>query len=83
MSAGPDPFNALGIAHSNRFRRVSNRYPHQVALAYGLDIARATGDSDEVVAATVAAWEAATGQPVRDWVAFGAAEREDDGWDEG
>ena len=45
------------IAHSLRFRQVSNRYPRRVAEAYGGDIARAAADSDEQVAATVAAWE--------------------------
>jgi hypothetical protein len=43
--------------HSERFRKVSNRYPNVVARAYGRDLERAAGDSDEQVAATVAAWE--------------------------
>ena len=46
--------------HSVRFRKVSNGYPHQVALAYDHDLYRAAADSDEQVAATVAAWSRRT-----------------------
>ena len=45
------------VRHSERFRKVSTRYPHEVARAYDHDIERAAADSDEQVAATVAAWE--------------------------
>ena len=55
------PGNGLRRRHSERFRKVSNRYPHQVAKAYARDIARAAADSDEQVAATVRAWEIAQG----------------------
>jgi hypothetical protein len=61
--------------HSERFRRVSNLYPRRVAEAYDLDLARAAADTDEQVAAKVAAWERARGLEPRDWVAIGAAER--------
>ena len=70
-----DP-DALRALHSLRFRRVSNRYPRRVAEAYDRDLARAAGDSDEQVAATVAEWERAQGLPVRDWIASG---RDDEG----
>ena len=67
-----------GVRHSLRFRRVSNRYPNMVAQAYDRDLAAAAAASDEEVAARVRAWEVANGWPVRDWVAIGAAERDDD-----
>jgi hypothetical protein len=60
--------------HSDRFRRVSNRYPRRVAEAYGGDLRRAAGDTDEQVAATVAEWERANGLEVADWPAIGRAE---------
>jgi len=60
--------------HSLRFRRVSNRYPRRVAEAFERDLDRALADSDEQVAATVAAWERGQGLTVRDWVAVGVAE---------
>jgi hypothetical protein len=66
----PPPFD-LGWMHSMRFRKVSNLYPRMVAFAYDRDIARAFMDSDEQVAATVAAWERAQGWEPRDWVAIG------------
>lgn len=62
------------VAHSNRFRRVSNLYPRAVAEAYGRDLTRAMADSDDVVAANVAAWERANAIPERDWYAMGASE---------
>lgn len=62
------------VAHSVRFRKVSNRYPARVAEAYGGDIAHAAAEDDEQVAATVAAWEQAQGAVVRDWTAQGASE---------
>ena len=49
--------------------------PRRVAEAYGGDFERAAADSDEAVAATVAAWERASGEPALDWPAIGAAER--------
>ena len=64
--------------HSERFRKVSNRYPRRVAEAYGNDLRRALLDSDEQVAATVAAWERSQGLEVTDWTALGAQEREGD-----
>ena len=54
------------IEHSKRFRTVSNRYPQRVAEAYGGDLRRAMQDSDERVAAAVAAWERERSLPVRD-----------------
>jgi hypothetical protein len=67
--------NDPAVAHSMRFRQVSNRYPHQVAMAYGGDLARAANDSDDLVAETVAGWELDHDPPVMDWPAIGAAER--------
>jgi hypothetical protein len=61
----------LAIQHSLRFRRVSTRYPRRVAEAYEGDLSRAAGDSDEQVAATVAAWEKANRRAVRDWTGIG------------
>jgi hypothetical protein len=49
--------------HAERFRKVSNRYPRRVAEAYERDLERAAADSDEQVAATVAAWEESQGLP--------------------
>ena len=57
------------------FSMVSYRYSSRVAEAYGGDFARAMADSDEAVAATVAAWDEFKGLPVRDWRAIGADER--------
>jgi hypothetical protein len=62
--------------HSQRFRKVSTRYPRRVAEAYEGDLSRAMADSDEEVAATVAAWEKRKGLAPRDWSAIGAAEKE-------
>jgi len=45
----------LGLAHSERFRKISTRYPRRVAEAYDGDLQRAAEDSDEEVAATVSA----------------------------
>jgi hypothetical protein len=47
--------------HATRFRKVSNRYPRRVAEAYDGDLVRAAAESDEQVAASVAAWERARG----------------------
>ncbi len=62
------------VQHSNRFRHVSNRYPYMVAMAYDRDLAAAAADSDEEVAARVAAYERAQGLKPRDWYAIGAEE---------
>jgi hypothetical protein len=61
--------------HGERFRNVSTRYPHRVAEAYGRDLDRAMADSDEQVAARVAAWEKEQGLDPLDWQAIGAEER--------
>jgi hypothetical protein len=63
------------VAHNERFRQVADRYPRRVAQACGGDFERAAADSDEAVAATVAAWERDNGLPMRDWPAIGAEER--------
>jgi nucleoside-diphosphate-sugar epimerase len=63
------------VAHNRRFRQVADRYPRRVVEAYGGDFERAAADSDDTVAATVAAWERARGGPALDWPAIGAAER--------
>jgi hypothetical protein len=64
------------LAHSERFRKVSTRYPRRVAEAYGGDLKRAMVDTDEQVAATVVAWETRQGVHPVDWPAVGAAERD-------
>jgi len=69
----------LAGRYSDRFRRVSNRYPRRVAEAYAGDLDRALVDSDEQVAATVAAWERDQGLDPRDWPAYGRWEREEEG----
>ncbi len=63
----------VAVAHSMRFRKVSNRYPRRVAEAYEGDLAAAFRASEEV-AATVAAWEATNALSVRDWRSIGMAE---------
>jgi len=65
------------VRHLERFRRVSNSYPHRVAEAYEGDLARAATESDERVAATVASWEQAQGIGPGDWQAIGAEERDE------
>lgn len=67
-----------GVRHSLRFRQVSTLYPHLVALAYDRDLARAAADSDEQIAARVAAWEREQGVEPRDWRAIGAEERDEE-----
>jgi hypothetical protein len=62
-------------AYSERFRKVSTRYPRRVAEAYAGHLHAAMDDTDEDVAATVARWEEAEGLEVRDWHAIGAQER--------
>jgi hypothetical protein len=71
-------FQLLARRHSERFRKVSNRYPLRVAEAYKGDLSRALSDSDDQVAATVAAWERRQGLEVTDWEALGAQERKGD-----
>jgi hypothetical protein len=74
-----EAFGEATVRHSERFRKVSNRYPNVVALAYGRDLdAAAAAASDEEVAATVTTWEEGQGLEPRDWHAIGAKEREDD-----
>jgi hypothetical protein len=58
--------------HVLRFSQVANRYPRRVAEAYGGDLERAAADSDQQVAATVAAWERVNRSTVRDWSSIGA-----------
>jgi len=72
------PAEALAVAHSIRFRRVSNRYPRRVAEAYGGDLAAAAAATDIEVAEQVARWELANGLPVRSWNAVGEHERDDE-----
>ena len=64
-------------AHSDRFRQVSNRYSRLVAEAYDDDLDRAARDTDEQVAATVAAWEREHGIDPVDWYAVGTSEGRD------
>jgi 50S ribosomal subunit-associated GTPase HflX len=63
------------VRHSLRFRQVSTAYPHHVALAYDRDLAAAAADSDEEVAARVAAWEREQGLEPRDWRVIGSKGR--------
>jgi hypothetical protein len=63
------------VRHSNRFRKVSNRYPLRVTEAYEGDLERAMADSDDEVAATVTAWERRQGLRPKDWAAIGAFEK--------
>jgi hypothetical protein len=71
----PTPMDERAWRFSERFRKVSNRYPLRVAEAYHHHLDPAMADSDEQVAATVAAWERRNGMPVRNWAAIGAEER--------
>jgi hypothetical protein len=68
----------LAVRHSDRFRRVSTKYPSMVARAYDGDITAAEADSDGDVAARVAAWERAQGWEPRDWYAIGRGEWDPD-----
>jgi hypothetical protein len=70
-------FQLIATRHTERFRKVSNRYPRRVAEAYAGDLTSAMADNDKQVAATVAAWEGAQGLEVTDWVAVGEQEREE------
>ena len=63
------------LSYSERFRKVSNRYPRRVAEAYRGDVTRAMADSDKQVAAKVAAWERRHGLTPINWKALGEAER--------
>lgn len=65
----------LAIYHSERFRKVSNRYPRRVAEAYAGDLATALVDTDHEVAGRVRDWERSQGLEVRDWEAIGRGER--------
>ena len=71
----PTPMDERAWRFSERFRKVSNRYPLRVAEAYDHHLDPAMADSDEQLAATVAEWERRHGVPVRDWHAIGAEER--------
>ena len=66
----------IARAHSERFRKISTRYPRRVAEAYDGDLTAAAADPDEQVAARVAGWEREQGLEVRDWPAIGADERQ-------
>jgi hypothetical protein len=67
--------------HSERFRKVSTRYPRRVSQAYEGDLSRALADTDQQVAATVRAWERSQGLEPRNWIAIGIEERgETFGW---
>jgi hypothetical protein len=70
----PAPMDERARRFSERFRKVSDRYPLRVAEAYDYYLDPAMADSDELVAATVAGWERRQGVPVRDWRAIGAEE---------
>ena len=67
----------MKLAHAERFRKVSTRYPRRVAEAFGGDLCRAMAASDEEVAAMVVAWEEAHGLVPRDWARIGASEGDD------
>jgi hypothetical protein len=71
-----EAFRLLTRRYSERFRKVSHRYPRRVAEAYAGDLASAMTDSDDKVKATVAAWERQHGLKVTDWIAEGEWERE-------
>ena len=68
------PQDDLPLSHSKRFRKVSNRYPHRVAEAYGGDIAAAAGATDDEVAERVRRWELERGLEPRDWTVMGRRE---------
>ncbi len=71
-----EAFQLLTRLHSERFQKVSNRYPRRVAEAYAGDLTRAMTDSDDKVKAMVAAWERSQGLEVTDWIAIGEQERQ-------
>lgn len=80
LNGGP-PVNDTPQRHSGtpqrdseRFQQVSNGYPLWVREAYGGNLDRAMADTDEQVAAAVAAWERAHGLEPQDWAAIGRAE---------
>ncbi|MBA3400625.1 MAG: hypothetical protein H0U05_01415 [Actinobacteria bacterium] len=85
MTGYPDTQHIeLAGRHSDRFRKVSNRYPRRVAEAYEGDLERALTESDEQVATTVAAWERDQGLSAQDWPGYGRWERnEPEGKDHG
>ena len=67
------PVAGLRLAHSLRFRAVSDNYPRRVAEAYRGHggIRQAARDSDRQIAKMVAAWERRHGVSPRDWVRHG------------
>ena len=71
MSNALDP---MAVKVSERFRKVSNRYPLRVAETYDGDIQRAMADTDERGAANVAAWGREQGLEPRDWPGIGEEE---------
>lgn len=71
MPLTPDP----RWHHSQRFRRMANRYPRRVAEAYGGDIEAAASDDDATVVERVRQWELAHGLEPNDWAAIGREER--------
>jgi hypothetical protein len=73
----PAPMDECARRFSERFRKVSDRYPLRVAEAYDYYLDPAMAESDELVAATVAGWERRHGGPILDWRAIGAHERRD------
>ena len=75
MDAGGAGNDEAAVGHMHRFRKVSSRYPHIVALAYEGDIPAAAQDTDEQVSRRVADFERSTGREPRDWVAIGKEER--------
>jgi hypothetical protein len=66
--------DVLSLLHHLRWRKVSNRFPLQVAYAYEGDIERALSELDGQVLATVAKWERKQGLEPRDWLGLGHAE---------
>jgi hypothetical protein len=65
--------------HSWRFRNLGGElYPRQVARAYGGDLERTAAESDDQVAARVAAWECDKGFTPIDWHALGEQFRDDE-----
>jgi hypothetical protein len=78
MGKSKGELSALAVAHVQRFREVSNRYPRVVTEAYAGDLVAAAWATDEQVAGRVAEWERENGIEPRDWEAIGLAERDDE-----
>ena len=73
----PNEKLALYVAHTTRWRLVSNKFPLMVTKAYEGDIASALKDDDATVFARVRAFEVSEGLKPRDWVAIGKEERDE------